>query len=254
MDWTNDESNLYLDDLLQLTRHVSDIAGELFSAVGLIETMQAVLISSRETIEGCDHAGLFLTVDGVVAPIETDDPVVSEMDALQNASGEGPCLDAVTHPFAFYANDLYDDLRWPHFAPQAASTGIRSVLALPLGEGERRGALNLYSRFPDAFGVFDRAKAAILASLAGQALSVAEYYEETEYDSRTHVDLHEALTRRNIIGQAQGILMEREHITSDAAFDLLRQASKQLNMKLSEVAQSLSDTGKWPALPPDRLP
>ena len=40
--------------------------------------------------------------------------------------------------------------------------------------------------------------------------------------------------------------MEREHITSLQAFDILRRASQHLNIKLREVAQDLVDTGERP--------
>jgi hypothetical protein len=43
-----------------------------------------------------------------------------------------------------------------------------------------------------------------------------------------------------------GILMERERITPDQAFDVLRRASQHLNVKLREVAQNLIDTGEDP--------
>jgi AmiR/NasT family two-component response regulator len=56
-----------------------------------------------------------------------------------------------------------------------------------------------------------------------------------------------ALGTRELIGQAQGILMEREHITSQQAFDILRRASQHLNIKLREVAQDLVDTGERPS-------
>ena len=53
--------------------------------------------------------------------------------------------------------------------------------------------------------------------------------------------LQEALLSRDTIGQAKGILMERHKITPEDAFDLLRRASQNLNLKLREVAQRLVD-------------
>ena len=47
-----------------------------------------------------------------------------------------------------------------------------------------------------------------------------------------------ALVTREIIGEAKGILMERERITSAQAFDILRRASQHLNLKLRDIAQS----------------
>ena len=51
---------------------------------------------------------------------------------------------------------------------------------------------------------------------------------------------------RQLIGQAEGILIERERISSDDAFDILRRASQHLNVKLREIARSLVETGERP--------
>jgi hypothetical protein len=171
------------------------------------------------------------------------DPIVVEIDLLQHQTGEGPCLDAIAHRLIFYADDLGRDLRWLHFAPQAVKSGVRSVLALPLSADAQVGALNLYARYPSAFGVVDRAKAAILVSLASHALSVAYSHENEE---RRTANLHAALASRETIGEALGILMERERITADQAFDILRRASQHLNLKLREVAEKLVETGEQP--------
>jgi AmiR/NasT family two-component response regulator len=40
--------------------------------------------------------------------------------------------------------------------------------------------------------------------------------------------------------------MERDRISSEQAFDILRRASQHLNRKLREVAQGLVDTGERP--------
>ncbi len=51
---------------------------------------------------------------------------------------------------------------------------------------------------------------------------------------------------RELIGQAQGILMERERITADQAFDVLRRASQHMNTKLRAVAEHLVESGESP--------
>ncbi len=40
--------------------------------------------------------------------------------------------------------------------------------------------------------------------------------------------------------------MERERITADQAFDVLRRASQHMNIKLREVAATLVETGESP--------
>ena len=44
--------------------------------------------------------------------------------------------------------------------------------------------------------------------------------------------------------------MERERITADQAFDVLRRASQHMNIKLREVAATLVETGESPETGP----
>ena len=243
MDATSYQPGTESDTIAELTENFSETAGMLFAAGSVTDTLAQVVDLAAGTIEGCDFAGIFLVDNDVVtSPIHTD-PIVDEVDDLQTNLGEGPCLDAIAHRTIFYAADLAEEVRWPRFARQATAAGLRSILALPLPDKGGFGALNLYARYPGAFGVVDRAKAVILASLAGLALSSARSHEDEE---RRTENLHTALATREIIGQAQGILMERERISSGQAFDVLRRASQYLNRKLRDVAQDLVDTGERP--------
>jgi hypothetical protein len=222
----------------------------LFSAGTVGDTLQALVDLAVETIEGCDYAGIFLLGEGgVTTPVQTD-PIVTEVDAAQHQSGEGPCLAAILEGSTFYADELVDDERWPTFGAAASAVGIRSALALGLSAKNTRGALNLYARYPQAFGAVDRARALILASLAGLAVTAAEAHAD---DERRYGELQGALVTRELIGQAEGILIERERITGDQAFAILRRASQHLNIKLRDVAQDLVETGERPRtgnLPP----
>jgi hypothetical protein len=173
---------------------------------------------------------------------------VVAIDQMQIDTDQGPCLDASTTGSTYYADDLIDDERWPTFAPLAVDAGIRSVLAYSLST-TRPSALNLYSRLPAAFGATDRAQGQLFATLAHLALDSAE---ERASDEQRTGNLIEALRTRELVGQAQGILMERERITADQAFDVLRRASQHMNIKLREVAATLVETGESPETGPPR--
>lgn len=231
------------DTAADLTDNFAETARLLFSAGGVADTLTEVVKLSVTTIEGCDYAGLFLLEGVAVTTPARTDPVVDLIDGYQHESGEGPCLDAISEGSIFYANDLDSESRWPQFASRAGQAGIRSVLALPVAQNKSLGALNLYARSPIAFGVVDRGKAVILASLAGLALATAHSQEQ---EGMGVEDFRAALGTREMIGQAEGILMERERISADHAFDILRRASQHLNIKLREVAQTLVDTGESP--------
>ena len=240
---TVDDPSSSADPTSDLTTNFSETVMAVFSAGTVDDTLRRVVELAVDTIDGCDFAGIFAVVgQGVTTPVGTD-PVVTEIDGLQHRTGEGPCLDAISGAGIVYAGDLADDTRWSAFGPQAAQAGIRSALALRLSADADCGALNLYARYPDAFGVIDRAKGVLLAALAGVALGSAESHDDQE---RRAGNLQGALATREVIGQAQGILIERERITADQAFDILRRASQHLNVKLRSVAQTLVDTGENP--------
>lgn len=67
-------------------------------------------------------------------------------------------------------------------------------------------------------------------------------------DLSAQVDnLKRGLATRTVVGQAQGILIERHKITADDAFRMLVTASSVTNRKLRDVAEELVTTGALPA-------
>jgi len=233
------------DATSELESNLSEVAVALFAPGTLEATLQRIVTLAVATVDGCDAAGVFLAEHGQVTTAAFTDPVVLVLDRLQIDTAEGPCLDAVAKEGTVYADDLATSQRWSQFGPAAVDAGIRSVLAFRLS-ARRASALNLYATMPAAFGATDRAKGLIFATLAGLALDTAEQRadEEKRYDN-----LHDALRTRELIGQAQGILMERERITGDQAFDILRRASQHLNIKIRDVAHTLIETGETPTHP-----
>ncbi len=236
-----------------LATNFAEIARALYSAHTVEETLQRIVTFSVGTIDGCSGAGIsFLRGNEIVTPVWTE-PKVLEVDTMQYTTGQGPCLDAIAGGDSVYAEDLLTDQRWPTFGPKAAEAGMRSLLSFCLFGDTTLGALNLYARFPRAFGATDRAKGLIFATHAGVALAAASELEDAtvalDVETKRLENVHGALASRQVIGRAEGILMQRELITSDQAFDLLRRASQHLNTKLREVAQFVVDTGDVPRSP-----
>jgi len=228
----------------------AEIARALFSDPTVLGTLQRIVDYAVVTIEECDAAGItFLTGTELATPAYSD-LVVLEIDTAQYEAGEGPCVDAITNEVTVYTEDLAEDLRWPSFGRRAAALGMRSLLSYRLSANETLGALCLYARLPRAYGTTDRTKGLIFATHAGIALGTAEALEDATTSLNNEIrrveNLRGALASREVIGQAEGILIERERITADQAFEVLRSASQQLNIKLREVAQYVMETGEVP--------
>jgi len=235
----------------ELASSFAGIARTLFTAPTVLATLQQIVDFSFATVEGSDVTCISLQdVDKVFTPAYSA-PLAFEIDQLQYTAREGPCLDAISKEPTVYAEDLAEDQRWPVFGPQAAALGMRSLLSCRLSSNGTRGALNLYAALPRAYGAIDRTKALIFAAHAGIALGAAEAREDAALalDAGIHRidELIGALGTRETIGQAEGILIERERITADQAFQVLRRSSQNLNVKLREVAQYVVETGEVPS-------
>jgi hypothetical protein len=125
---------------------------------------------------------------------------------------------------------------------------VSSVVAYGLsvpreGRWQPLGVVTLYAEVTDAFDVDVRELGGILSCY----LSVAAALERDRTDlSRREAALHRALSTRDVIGQAKGILMERRHLTAGEAFDTLRDTSQRLNIAVHELATRLAETGELP--------
>jgi GAF domain-containing protein len=118
--------------------------------------------------------------------------------------------------------------------------GIQSVLSVPfVPMGEPIGTLNIYSRRVNAFDEQHVGLASLFAQQAAIVIANSVAYSTAVMQNG---QLREALDSREIIGQAKGILMERERCSADQAFEILRTVSQRKNRKLRDVAQSVIDT------------
>ena len=158
----------------------------------------------------------------------------------------GPGLDAIAERRLVVSEDLEDDARWPVWGPRAtADTGLRSALCFRLfTQGATVGALSLYSRRVRGFGEADREVGGVLAAHVAVAMAAAQQVDT----------LGIAMDARTVIGQAQGILMERYQLTPEQSFALLRRYSQALNVKLAILAQQLIETGVLADLVPNAGP
>jgi GAF domain-containing protein len=253
------------DDPADLGEAFRRIARELFVIGSTEATLHRMVGLAVEIIPGADYAGVSrMSGRAVTTPAWSDD-LVLRIDEEQYALDQGPCLSAIRLRGTFEADDLAADERWPAFGPRAAEMGIASLLSFRLHTSSQDdeikqdttappagpdavtlGALNLYARDRDAFGDADHRTGALFAAYASVALEAAEAYR----DARAQAEgLQVALESRDVIGQAKGILMAREQITAEQAFDILRATSQHLNVKLREIAQRVAETGELPSAP-----
>ena len=221
---------------------LAGLARALVHDPGVQATLKRTVTQAASTLDG----EVFASVTLVLRRREVETPVYSDdralrADQLQYELGQGPCLDAVWEQDTFQIDDLANEPRYPEWCRRVVSeTGIRSSLSLQLfsdpGGAVSLGALNLYAPRARAFDPDSRGEAVALAAHAAIAL----------HSAQTEERLRSGMATRTVIGQAEGILMERLKITADEAFGVLSRLSQEKNVKLRDIARVLVETGEIP--------
>jgi GAF domain-containing protein len=206
------------------------LAHELHDQTNVEQTL-ARIVEAAVTVVGCDYAGVLLTRRGNrFDAINASHPAAEKADKLQIELHEGPGIVAVSEARTIVVHDTATELRWPRWAAGMRNLHIGSVLAVRLWTSQSTlGALNLYACSPRWFDPDALAVAEVVGRHASIALASA----------REEESLWQAIDARKLIGQAQGILMERFALDDERAFEVLRRYSQNTNTKLNEVARIL---------------
>ena len=122
------------------------------------------------------------------------------------------------------------------------------TVAIPAVGQSESPRLVVLSDEPDAFDSAAEATAVLVAAHAGLALAASSSQDRI-------ANLERALLSNRHIGVAVGILMSRRLITSERAFDLLRNVSQRTHRKLSAIALEVAEQGDLNDQPgPDSAP
>ena len=218
----------------------AELAASLQAAPTPTETAEDIVGYVRAQLDA-DQAGIALIRSrSRLQTIAPTDPLVEELDRRQAELGEGPCFDTSWPGQTLTRSDLTEDERWPTWAAMASMRGVVSLLATELTtvEDRRIGCITAYWTQRRTFTQDDVAFMAIFARHAAIALS----------QSWNEAGLNVALDTRKLIGQAQGILMERHGLDAAGALELLRRYSQDHNIKLRDVAAHLIETRQLPTI------
>lgn len=169
------------------------------------------------------------------------------IDEVQQAYGDGPCLEAMRTGKTVLISDTSGDSQWPDYCTTIAERGHLAVLCVPLGlEEGATAAINLFARQRDAFDDASIRSCELFASQAEKALRLAVRIGARQQRAE---DLEQAMRSRTAIDLATGVIMGQNRCSQEEAFRILSKASNGRNQKLRDVAESLlqSLTNETPA-------
>ena len=218
----------------ELAVRMAQLAREIAAPRPLEQVLTDVTTAAVDLIPRADVAGVLLVKKGgEFESLADTDSVVAQLDKLQNDFREGPCYDASLKDTIVRTDDLRTESRWPRYAPAAVQRGVVSSLSFKLYTADRTaGALNVFSFEAGEWDAEAETIGSVFAAHAAAAILAARHGEQ----------LQSAVSTRDRIGQAKGIIMERYGVDDVRAFELLRQLSQESQAKLVDIAQRIIET------------
>lgn len=159
-----------------------------------------------------------------------------QVEDLQFALGEGPCVEAFKHGIPALEPDLAAGglARWPGFARAALSIGVRAVFAIPLQVGAARvGALELARDIPGPLADNELADVLVLADLTTNAVL---FLQSGARNGTLGAALRQTGSGRIAVHQATGMVSVQLRVTVADALARLRAFAIANDRELDGVA------------------
>ena len=211
-----------------------------FSTTGIQSLLEQVTVLAADTLDADSSAGVTIIREGQATTVAASDERTGNLDEIQYDNGDGPCLSAARTGEVIAVADMTTDGRWPDYGARASRAGLRCSLSMPLQLGDdAAGALNLYVFEPHDFDDPERAVLGQFCAEASRAVSLALRHDRV---AQTNDHLHTAMGTRRVIDQAIGLIMAQNRCSADEAFDILRRASQNRNLKINRLASDMIRT------------
>jgi GAF domain-containing protein len=213
--------------------------GSLDPERGLAPTLQQIADAAKQLF-GADGAGLMLVdADGQLRWASASDQTAQTIEDGQERLSQGPCAVAFSQRLPAAIRNLHTDPDWAEFTQVLLAEGIRAALSVPVElDGGVIGTLDIYAAEPREW---DPSEVAALQAYAGLVASLLSAATTAHVKGRLADQLQAALEHRWLIEQAKGVLMGREQLDAQAAFERLRGAARSSTRRLADVAKDVTD-------------
>jgi GAF domain-containing protein len=214
---------------------------------GLAMTLQQLTDAAKQLF-GADGAGLMLVdAEGQLRWASATDQAAQTLEDGQERLAQGPCAVAFSQRLPAAIRNLHTEPDWAEFGQVLLGEGVGAALSVPVElDGGVIGTLDIYSHGPRDW---DPSEVAALQAYAGVVASLVAAATTAQVKGRLADQLQAALAHRWLIEQAKGVLMGRERVDAQAAFERLRAAARSSTRRLADVAKEVTD---GQPLPTDR--
>jgi GAF domain-containing protein len=207
-----------------------------------LEAALSELTESVTSVLGLSGSGVTMAEEGQLRFVTAVSEASGELERNQEEMQSGPCRDAYDTGEVVRVTDVrLESARWPEFSATAARLHVAGVAGIPMRLADQIiGALNLYAPQPREWSDEDIAVASVLADVATSYVVNASKLRQQQQLSE---QLQEALESRIVIEQAKGITSQKNAVTIDRAYHLMRGHARSKNASLRTVAEAIVAVG-----------
>jgi GAF domain-containing protein len=219
--------------------------GSLHPERGLARTLQQVTDGAKQLFRA-DAAGLMLIdAEGQLRWASASDQTAQTVENEQERLAQGPCAVAFSQRLPAAIRNIHTEPDWAEFTQVLVSEGVCAALSVPVElDGGIIGTLDIYARDPRDW---DPSEVAALQAYAGLMASLLSAATTAQVKGRLADQLQAALEHRWLIEQAKGVIMGREQVDAQAAFERLRGAARSSTRRLADVAKDVTGGQPLPA-------
>src|SRR5918994_5199679 len=187
---------------------------------------------------------MLIDAEGQLRWASASDQTAQALEDGQERLAQGPCAVAFSQRLPAAIGNIQTEPGWAEFTQVLIGEGICAALSVPVElDGGVIGTLDIYARQARDW---DPSEVAALQAYAGLVASLLMAAATAQVKGRLADQLQAALEHRWLIEQAKGVIMGREELDAQAAFERLRGAARSSTRRLADVAKDVTGGGPLP--------
>jgi hypothetical protein len=222
----------------RLATAIVGLAGSPDDLPSIDAQLTTIVQLAADRVAAADYASVTARREDVYTTVAASSELAEAVDRAQYADRDGPCLQSLATDTPVTVPDVSRTMTWPGFRRAAVDLGLHASVSIPLfaGSGAAIAALNLYGRDSDAMAPLI---VGVWAICDPDRLLPADHTDLQSLDpggEELLAGFAEAMSVRDTIQLALGVIMGREHITARDAYVRLRLHAADTRMSLLAAA------------------
>jgi hypothetical protein len=224
-------------DSLFIARTMAEATAALVTGDDIAGILVQLLDECVRVVDAQAAGVMVLLADGTVEVLSASSHQAEQLELYQSQVQVGPCVECIETGVAVSASSAAEiERRWPPFAAAMLGAGFTAVQAQPMcWQGQLIGGLNLFRRAAEPLAEHQLLLGQAFADIATITVVHAGYVSGHDALARTKA----ALSSRNVIEQAKGVLAYRSGMDMAAAYEELKRLTAQSELTLTQIANQI---------------